>query len=135
MPVKKIGNCLSAPVTNPMAFASKCEIQGRASRRRLLSACSKLSTPRNLAVWDLDCRSAGRLLKRITDDCGRALTCHVALSSASLYLLIRPPHREWSLASNPQSGDAILCNDRSWPILLQKSFWGGKRKFLELLMR
>jgi signal transduction histidine kinase len=28
-------------------------------------------------------------------DCGRALTCHGALSSASLRLLIRPPHREW----------------------------------------
>src|SRR6516225_6140182 len=87
-----------------MAFASRCEIQGRASLRRLLSACSKLSTPRNQAVWDLGCRSAGRLLKRITDDYGRALTCHVALFSASLYLLIRPPHREWSVASDPQCG-------------------------------
>src|SRR5262245_16492172 len=91
MPAKNIGSCLSAPVTNLMAFASRCEIQGRASRRRLLSACSKLSIPRNRAVWDLGCRSAGRSLKRITEDCGRAPTCHVALFSASLHLLIRPP--------------------------------------------
>ena len=26
-------------------------------------------------------------------------------------------------------------NARSWQILLQKSFWGGERKFLEPLMR
>ena len=103
MAAKRIGNCLSAPVTNRMAFASRCEIQGRASRRHLLSACSKLSTARNRAVWDLGCRSAGRLLKRITDDYGRALICHVALSSASLRLLIRRPHREWSLASTSAS--------------------------------
>src|ERR1700680_1978333 len=92
---KRSGNCSSAPVTNRMACQSRCEIQVRASRRRLLSACSRLSTPRNRAVWGLGCRSAGRLSKRITDDCGRALTCHVALSLASLPRLIRPPHREW----------------------------------------
>ena len=103
MAAKRIGNCLSAPATNRMAFASRCEIQGRASRRHRLSACSKLSTARNRAVWDLGCRSAGRLLKRITDDYGRALICHVALSSASLRLLIRRPHREWSLASTSAS--------------------------------
>jgi hypothetical protein len=40
----------SAPATNRMAFASRCEIQGRASRRHRLSACSKLSTPRNRAL-------------------------------------------------------------------------------------
>src|SRR5215468_3744224 len=104
MSAKNIGSCLSAPVTNPMAFASRCEIQGRASRRQLLGACSKLSTPRNRAVWDLGCRSAGRLLKRMTEDCGQALTSHVALSSASLRLLIRPPHRDSGVASDPQRG-------------------------------
>src|SRR6266550_7125476 len=93
---KRSGNCSSAPVTNGMAYQSRCEIQVQASRRRILSACSRLSTPRNRAVWGLGCRSAGRLSKRITDDCGRALTCHVALSLASLRQFIRPPHHEWS---------------------------------------
>src|ERR1700730_7648047 len=97
---KRSENCSSAAVTNRMACQSRCEIQVQASHWRILTACSRLSTARNRAVWGLDCRSAGRLLKRITDDCGRALTCHVALSSASLRLLIRPPHREWSAASD-----------------------------------
>src|SRR5712691_10500567 len=88
-------NCSSAAVTNRMACQSRYEIQVQASRRRLLSACSKLSTPRSPAVWGLGCRSASRLSKRITDDCGRALTCHVAQSLASLRRPIRPPHREW----------------------------------------
>src|SRR5258705_2160460 len=88
-------SCSSAAVTNRMASRSRCEIQVRASQRRILTACSRLSTARNRTVWDLGCRSAGRLSKRITDDCGRALTCHAALSLASLRRLIRPPHREW----------------------------------------
>jgi hypothetical protein len=69
-----------APATSASAMAcqSRSEIQVRASHRPLLSACSRLSTPRNRAVWGLDYQSAGRLSKRITDDCGRALTCHVA---------------------------------------------------------
>src|ERR1700730_13066524 len=78
-----------------MASQSRCEIQVQASPRPILTACSRLSTARNRTVWDLGCRSAGRLLKRITDNCGRALTCHVAPSLASLRRLIRPPHREW----------------------------------------
>ena len=106
----------SAPATNRMAFASRCEIQGRASRRHRLSACSKLSTARNRAVWDLGCRSAGRLLKRITDDYGRALICHVALSSASLPLLIRRPHREWTSTSTSSSLSQIFgCGGRFQP--------------------
>jgi hypothetical protein len=107
MAAKRIGKCLSAPITSRMAFASRCEIQGRASRRQLSSACSKLSTARNRAVWDLGCRSAGRLLKRITDDCGRPLICHVALSSGSPRLLIRGPHRDWSLASTSTSCSSL----------------------------
>src|SRR6266403_5675311 len=75
---KGSGNCSSAAVTNRMACQSRCEIRVQASRRRLLTACSKLSTRRNRAVWGLGCRSAGRLSKRITDDCGRALTCPAA---------------------------------------------------------
>src|SRR6266403_5302688 len=94
--VKRSENCSLAAVTNRMACQSRCEIQVQASHRRILTACSRLSTPRNRAVWGLGCRSAGRLSKRITDDCGRVLTCHVALSLASLRLLIRTPHREWS---------------------------------------
>src|ERR1700733_583940 len=89
------GNCSSAAVTDRMASQSRCEIQVQASQRRISTACSRLSIARNRTVWDLGCRSAGRLSKRITDDCGRALTCHVALSLASLRRLIRPPHREW----------------------------------------
>src|SRR5712672_2054791 len=88
------GNCSSAPVTNRMACQSRYEIQAQASQRRILTACSRLSTARSPAVWGLDCRSAGRLSKRITDDCGRALTCHVALSFVSLRRFIRPPHRD-----------------------------------------
>src|ERR1700688_3218338 len=92
---KRSGNCSSARVTNRMACWSRCEIQVQASHRRILTACSRLSTARNRAVWGLGCRSAGRLSKRTTDGCGRALTCHVALSLASLRRPIRPPHREW----------------------------------------
>src|SRR5258708_3963720 len=111
-------NCSSAPVTNRMACQSRCEIRVQASRWRLLTACSRLSTPRNRAVWGLGCRSAGQLSKRITDDCGRALTCHVALSFASLRLLIRPPHREWNAASDPRRGrrpgTLIIGGETQW---------------------
>ena len=58
-----------------------------------LERAFEASTRRSRAVWGLGCRSAGRLSKRITDDYGRALMCHVALCSASLRLLIRPPQR------------------------------------------
>src|ERR1700730_13751155 len=78
-----------------MASQSRCEIQVQASPRPILTACSRLSTARNRTVWDLGCRSAGRLSKGITDDCGRVLTRHVALSLALLRRLIRSPHREW----------------------------------------
>src|ERR1700722_18981044 len=92
------GNCSSAAVTDRMASQSRCEIQVQASQRRISTACSRLSIARNRTVWDLGCRSAGRLSKRITDDCGRALTCPVALSLALLHRLIRPPF-------NPQAKD------------------------------
>src|SRR5450631_3405777 len=91
-----------AAVTNRMACQSRCEIRVQASHRQILTACSRLSALRNRAVWGLGCRSAGRLWKRITDNCGRALTYPVALSLASLRLLIRPPHREWNAASDPR---------------------------------
>src|SRR6266700_5991044 len=104
---KRSENCSSAPVTNRMAYQSRCEIQVQAWRQRLLSVCSKLSTPRNRAVWGLGCRSAGRLSKRITDDCGRALTCHVAPSLASLRRLIRP-YREWGPASDRIRGRRLI---------------------------
>jgi hypothetical protein len=105
----------SARVANRLACQSRCEIQVLASRRRLLSACSRRSTPRNRAVWGLDCRSAGRSSKRITDNCGRALTCHVALSLASLRRLIRRPHREWNAASDPRRGRGRRCKARDEP--------------------
>src|SRR6267142_3906298 len=113
---KRNENCISAAVTNQMACPSRCEIQVQASHRRILTACSKLSTARNRAVWGLGCRSAGRLSKRITDDCGRALTCHVALSLASLRLLIRSPHREWSAASDPRRSRAL--GNATWAMWL-----------------
>src|SRR3954469_19685725 len=108
---KRSGNCSSAAVTNRMAYQSRCEIQVQASHRRILSACSKLSTPRNRTVWGLGFRSAGRLSKRITDDCGGGLTRHVALSLASLRRLIRPPHREWSARD---AGRASALGDATW---------------------
>jgi hypothetical protein len=40
-----------------------------------------------------------------------------------------------ALQSNAVHVRIYLWNDRSWRILLQKSFWGGERKFLEPLMR
>src|SRR5258705_593587 len=113
---KRSENCSSAPVTNRMACQSRCEIRVQASSRRLLSACSRLSTPRNRTVWGLGCRSAGRLSKRITDGCGRALMCHVALSFASLRLLIRPPHREWSAVSDPRRSRAL--GNATWAMWL-----------------
>ena len=75
---KRSGNCSSAPVTNRMACQSRCEIRVQASRRRLLSACSRLSTRRSLAVWGWACRSAVRSSKRTAADCGRARTCPAA---------------------------------------------------------
>src|SRR6476620_8115998 len=114
---KRSGNCSSAPVTNRVACQSRCEIQVRASRRRLLSACSRLSTPRNRAVWGLGCRSAGRLSKRITDDCGRAPMCHVAPHLNSPCLPIQTLHRDWCL------GAAAACLVRLKAIALVKSFW------------
>src|SRR6476620_2218172 len=114
---KRSGNCSSAVVTNRMACQSRCEIQVRASRRRLLSACSRRSTPRNRAVWGLGCRSAGRLSKRITDDCGRAPMCHVAPHLNSPCLPIQTLHRDWCL------GAAAACLVRLKAIALVKSFW------------
>src|SRR5712671_3665457 len=96
---KRSENCSLAPATNRMACQSRCEIQAQASRRRLLSACSRRSTPRNRAGWGLGCRSAGRLSKRITDDCGRALTCHVAPHLNSPCLPIQTLHRDWCLGA------------------------------------
>src|SRR5882757_9339497 len=97
---KRSENCSSAPVTNRMACQSRCEIWVQASHRRLLSACSRPSTPRNRAVWGLGSRSAGRLSKRITDDCGRALTCHVAPHLNSPCLPIQTLHRDWCLGAS-----------------------------------
>jgi hypothetical protein len=46
---------------------------------------------------------------------------------------VRPQAPQW-LTSNEQKAYQLL-NDRSWPILLQKSFWGVEGKILEPLMR
>src|SRR6266481_1196893 len=99
---KRSGNCSSAPVTNRMACQSRCEIQVQASHRRILTACSRLSTARNRAVWGLGCRSAGRLSKRITDDCGPAQTCPAAPRLNSPCLPIQTVH---STASSGRSHD------------------------------
>src|SRR5712671_3712084 len=104
-------SCSSALVTNGMACQSRCEIQVQASHRRLLSVCSRPSTPRNRTVWGSGCRSAVRLSKRITDNCGRGLTCRGALSMASLSRLIRPPHPERS-AGDASRGSAL--GDATW---------------------
>src|SRR6202051_5179879 len=118
------GNCSSAAVTDWMASQSRCEIQVQASQRRISTACSRLSIARNRTVWDLGCRSAGRLSKHITDDWGRALTCHVALSLALLRRLIRPPHREWSTAD-----ESIWPARCEWECQLPGPV-GGRRTYL-----
>jgi phosphoglycerate-specific signal transduction histidine kinase len=80
--------------SEPDGVSVEVRDSGRASRQRFSTVRSKLSTPRNQALWGSGYRSAGRLSKHITDDCGRPPTCHVALSLVSVRLLIQPPHRE-----------------------------------------
>ncbi len=87
---------------NRMACQSRCEIQVQASHRRLLSACSRLSTPRNRAVWGLGCRSAGQLPKRITDDYGRARTCPAAPAFNSPCRRSQTLRRDAALVSRPK---------------------------------
>src|SRR6266436_2229771 len=95
-------NCSSAAVTNRMACQSRCEIQVQASHRRNLTACSKLSTPRNRAVWGLGCRSACQLSKRITDDYGRARTCPAAPAFNSPCRRSQTLRRDAALVSRPK---------------------------------
>jgi hypothetical protein len=54
-----------------------------------------------------------------------------------LRLTAAVPHTLILRAEKSQSGTYFVtkANVRSAPILLQKSFWGGERKFLEPLMR
>src|SRR6266446_1170294 len=96
---KRSGNCSSAPATNRMACQSRCEIRVQASRRRLLSACSRLSTRRSLAVWGWACRSVVRSSKRTAADCGRARTCPAAPHLNSPCLPIQTLHRDWCLGA------------------------------------
>src|SRR6266403_1597997 len=96
-------NCSSAAVTNRMACQSRCEIQVQASHRRNLTACSKLSTPRNRAVWGLGCRSACQLSKRITDDYGRARTCPAAPAFNSPCRRSQTLRREVALVNLPKN--------------------------------
>src|SRR5712671_422752 len=65
----------------------------------MLTACSRLSTPRNWTVWGLGCRSVGQLSKPITDDCGRARTCPAAPHLNSPCLPIQTLHRDWCLGA------------------------------------
>jgi hypothetical protein len=85
-----------------MACQSRCEIRVQASRRRLLSACSRLSTPRNRTVWGLGCRSAGRLSNLITDDCGRARTGPAAPAFNSPCRRSQTLRRDAALVSRPK---------------------------------
>src|SRR6266481_7329600 len=85
-----------------MACQSRCEIRVQASRRRLLTVCSKLSTPPNRPVWGLGCRSAGQLSKRITDDCGRARTCPAAPAFNSPCRRSQTLRRDAALVSRPK---------------------------------
>src|SRR5258708_31459245 len=84
-----------------MACQSRCEIRVQASRQRLLSACSRRSTPRNRAVWGLGCRSAGRLSKRITDNCWRTRTCPAAPLFNSPCRRSQTPRRDATLVIRP----------------------------------
>jgi hypothetical protein len=72
----------------------------------VLTACSKLSTPRNPAVWDLGCRSAGRLSKRITDHCGRAPTCPAAPAFNSPCRRSQTLRRDAAIVSRPKEQGA-----------------------------
>jgi Phage integrase, N-terminal SAM-like domain len=71
-------------------------------RRRILTACSKLFTRRNRAVWGLGCRSACQLSKRIMDDCGRARICPAAPAFNSPCRRSQPLRREAALVSRPK---------------------------------
>ncbi|MEH2474535.1 hypothetical protein V1281_004282 [Nitrobacteraceae bacterium AZCC 2161] len=76
----------------------------------MLTACSRLSTPPNRAVWGLSWRSAGRLSKRITDNCGRAQSCPAA------------PHFNFTVSAHPDLasclGAAAACPVRLKAIAL-----------------
>src|SRR5882757_2742933 len=69
---KTSGNYSSAPVTNPMACQSRCEIRVQASRRRLSSAFSWASTRRSPTAWAWAYLSAARSSKPTADRCGRS---------------------------------------------------------------
>jgi len=62
--------------------------------------------------------------------------CQTPLSRDPITARYRASHRldnrqsHFSLSRNER-----LWNDRSWRILLKKSFWEGEQKFLEPLMR
>src|SRR6202051_3089463 len=99
---KRSEKCSSAPATNRMACQSRCEIQVQASHRRILSTCSRLSTPRNRAVWGLGCRSAGRSSTRTAADCGRARTCPAAPAFNSPCRRSQTLRRDAALVSRPK---------------------------------
>src|SRR5258705_9864981 len=99
---KRSGNCSSALVTNRMACQSRCEIRVQASRRRLSSACSRPSTPRNRAVWGWACRSAVRSSTRTAADCGRARTCPAAPAFNSPCRRSQTLRRDAALVSRPK---------------------------------
>jgi len=110
-PVRSVGRVSASRHPKNLHISGSHSIPRR-YRRRMLTACSRLSTPRNRAVWGLGCRSAGRLSKRITDNCGRAQTCPAAPHLNSPCLPIQTLHRDWCLGaargvSGPAESDCI----------------------------
>src|SRR5258705_3245386 len=87
---KRSENCSSAAVTNRMACQSRCEIQVQASRQRLLTACSKLSTRPSPRAWAWAYPSVARSSKPTADGCGRSRANRRVLSFSLRSL---PPER------------------------------------------
>ena len=130
----------------------------RRSKLYLIVPCHRRDIRQGLQSWRRDeraaeghpdsdgpCRRRGH--HRVQGRCARQLyprrsrageggagTCwHAARRRAAKCGNFRRQGRAWNGALKVRAdGDG---NGRFWPILLQKSFWGGERKFLEPLMR
>src|SRR6516162_1690884 len=68
------GRCRSAPIKTTQAPLSQWAIPGRVSIRRIWSAFSRPSTPRNQVEREWGCRSAGRSSTPMGAGCGQMRT-------------------------------------------------------------
>src|SRR6266403_4950881 len=127
---KRSENCSTAAVTNRMACQSRCEIQVQASRQRLLTACSKLSTRPSPRAWAWAYPSAARSSKPTADGCGRSRANRRVLSFSLRSL---PPERTdrdrvdvalWHETDMPKYLGDVRCWVNSGKHLLSLSFSG-----------